>query len=117
MTYLPGSNYSFQTVSSTPTPLIVGNRQAYVCKGTGVLNFQLPVSTLAGMSFKIIGQNCLWSIGQNAMQQISFGGFSTNPGVTGGLASTVVNDQIEVTCLSANLSWEVTQVIGNISIN
>jgi hypothetical protein len=116
MSYLPGSNYSFQTVTSTPTPLVVGNRQVYVCKGTGILNFQLPASTLAGMSFKIIGQNCLWTIAQNAMQQIAFGPFSTTAGITGSLASTVVDDQIEVTCLTANTNWVVTQVTGNITI-
>ncbi len=116
MSYLPGSNYSFQTVVTTPTPLVVGNRQAYVCKGSGTLNFQLPVSTLAGMSFKIIGQNCLWTISQNATQQIAFGNLATTNGIGGSLSSTVVDDQIEVTCLTQNSNWVVTQVIGNIII-
>lgn len=117
MSYLPGSLYTFQTVTTTPTPLTVGNRLAYVCKGTGTLNFQLPASSIAGMSFKIIGQNCLWTVSQNAMQQIAFGALYSNAGVTGGIGSTAINDQIELTCLTANLAWEVTQAIGNLNIN
>lgn len=117
MSYLPGSLYTFQTVTTTPVPLTVGNRLAYVCKGTGVLNFQLPLSSTAGMSFKIIGQNCLWTVVQNAMQQIAFGSLTSNPGITGGISSTALNDQIELTCLNANLTWEVTQSMGNLNIN
>lgn len=116
MSYLPGSNYSFQTVTSTPTPLVVGNRQSYVCRGSATLNFQLPASTLAGMSFRIIGQTCLWTLSQNAMQQIDFGPLTTTSGVIGGISSTVVDDQVEVTCLIANTTWVVTQVLGNITI-
>lgn len=116
MTYLPGSVYTFQTVTSTPTPLSVGNRTAYVCKGSGILTFKLPVTTLAGFSFKIIGQNCLWQIMQNAMQQIGFGPFNTTMGISGSLSSTAIDDQIEVTCLTQNTNWIVTECFGNITL-
>jgi hypothetical protein len=116
MTYLPGSLYNFQTVTSTPTPLTVANRVAYVCKGTSPLTFQLPASTLAGFSFKVIGVSCLWMIMQNALQSITFGNGVTSTGVTGSLKSTVLTDKIEVTCFTANFAYDVTESFGNIQI-
>jgi hypothetical protein len=116
MSYLPGSLYSFQTVTSTPTPLSVSNRVAYVCKGSSLLTFKLPVTSLAGFSFKLIAQNCLWQIQQNATQQIAFGNLTTTAGVGGSLSATVVDDQIEVTCLTQNTNWVVTECLGNITI-
>ncbi len=116
MSYLPGSLYTFQTVTETPTPLVVANRIAYVCRGTGLLSFKLPASSLAGFSFKIIGKSCLWEIQQNAMQSISFGNLTTNLGVTGSLKSTFITDKIEVTCLTANTEYDVSDCFGNITI-
>lgn len=114
--YLPGSLYSFQTVTTTPTPLIVANRVVYVCSGTSLLTFQLPAAVIAGFSFKIFGKTCLWQLMQNAMQSITFGSESTNPGVTGLLSSTVATDKIEVTCLVQNTDFDVTESFGNITI-
>lgn len=115
--YLPGSLYTFQTVTTTPTPMVVANRIAYVCRGTSLLTFQLPASSLAGFSFKIIGKTCLWKIIQNAAQSITFGISATNSGVTGSLSSTFVTDKVEVTCLIANTDYDVSDCFGNITIN
>lgn len=116
MSYLPGSLYSFVTVTSTPTPQIVANRIAYVCKGASTLNFMLPASSLAGFSFKVIGKTCNWIIGQNANQSIATGILTTNTGITGNLSSTFPTDQVEVTCFTANLEYEVTQNLGNLTV-
>lgn len=115
MSYLPGSLYSFQTVTSTPTPQVVANRIAYVCKGVSTLNFMLPVSSLAGFSFKIIGKTCNWNIMQNTAQNITMGITTTNTGVTGSLSSTFPTDQVEVTCFTANTEYEVTYSAGNLT--
>lgn len=116
MSYLPGSLYTYQTVSSTSTPLVVANRIAYVCRGSGPYTFSLPTSSIAGFSFKIIGKSGgLWSIQQNAGQSITFGIASTNPGITGGLSSTFVADRIEIECLTANTEYNVCDVNGNIN--
>lgn len=114
--YLPGSLYTFQTVTTTPTPIVVANRIAYVCKGSGILNFQLPVSSIAGFSFKIYGKTSLWQIFQNAAQNITFGISSTTSGVSGGLLSTVLTDKIEITCLTTNFEYDVSDCFGNIKI-
>lgn len=116
MSYLPGSLYSFQTVTSTPTPIIVANRVAYVCKGTDLLSFQLPPSSIAGFSFKIYGKTCLWQIFQNAMQSVTFGYNTTTLGVTGSISSTIITDKIEITCLTANFEYDVSDCFGNITI-
>lgn len=116
MSYLPGSLYSFQTVTSTPTPLSVSNRVAYVCKGSSLLTFMLPASSIAGFSFKVIGKTCNWTIQQNAAQNIIAGILTTNTGVTGSISSTFPTDQIEVTCFTANTEYEVTYSSGNLTI-
>lgn len=117
MSYLPGSLYSYQTVTSTPTPLSVSNRVAYVCKGSGLLSFKLPASSLAGFSFKVIGYSGSWEIQQNANQNIKFGILATNTGVTGKISSTFTTDRVEVECLTANTEYNVTgDVNGNLTI-
>lgn len=115
MSYLPGSLYTYQTVTSTPTPQIIANRIAYVCRGSGLLSFKLPASAMAGMSFKIIGKTSLWEIQQNAGQSITFGMVVSNTGVTGGLSSTFVADRIEIECLTANTEYNVCDASGNIN--
>lgn len=115
-TYLPGSLYSFQEVTSTPTPVSLSNRVAYVCDGVGLLNFQLPTTCLAGFSFKIIGKSCLWNIVQNPLQKITLGKSVTTTGVTGSLTSTFNTDKIEVTCLTADTEFDVSDCFGNITI-
>ena len=116
MSYLPGSLYSFQTVTSTPTPLSVGNRIIYVCRGSGVLTFKLPATSLAGFSFKILGKSCNWTIQQNAAQNIAVGTSITNTGITGSLSSTFITDLVEVTCLTANTEYQVTESLGNLTV-
>lgn len=116
MSYLPGSLYTYQTVTTTPTPQIVANRIAYVCRGSGLLNFKLPTSSIAGFSFKIIGKTGSWEIQQNAGQSITFGMMQTNTGVTGGLSSTFTADRIEIECLTANTEYNVCDSFGNITV-
>lgn len=116
MSYLPGSLYTFQTVTTTPTPMVVANRIAYVCKGASLLTFKLPASSLAGFSFKIIAKTCNWTIQQNAAQNITAGILTSNSGVTGSISSTFPTDQVEVTCFTANTEYQVTESLGNITV-
>lgn len=114
--YLPGSLYSFQDVITTPTPLSVSNRVAYVCKGSSLLTFTLPATSLAGFSFRVIGKTCNWKIQQNANQKITVGVLVSNTGVTGSVSSTFPTDQIEVTCFLANTEYQATTSWGNITV-
>ena len=116
MSYLPGSFYSYQDVTSTPSPIVVANRVAYVCRGISTLNFSLPSSCVAGFSFKVIGITCNWKVVQNAAQSIAYGTLNTNPGVTGSISSTLPTDQIEVTCFTANTNFSVTYQSGNLNV-
>lgn len=116
MSYLPGSLYSFQTVTTTPTPLSVSNRVAYVCKGSSLLTFKLPATSLAGFSFKVIGKTCNWKIEQNASQNITAGTLTSNTGITGNISSTFATDQVEVTCFTANTEYQVTESLGNLTV-
>lgn len=115
MSYLPGAVYNYQTVTSTPTPISVANKIAYVCRGSGLLSFKLPASTIAGFSFRLIGKTCNWEIQQNANQSIVNGIITTNLGVTGNLSSTYITDTVEVTCLIANTDYQVTDSRGNLT--
>lgn len=116
MSFLPGGVYNFQSVTSTPTPLVVANKIAYVCAGSSLLSFQLPTTCLAGFSFKIIGEMCLWKILQNTSQFITFGSINTTTGTSGSLSSLQNTDKVEVTCLVQNTNFDVSDAFGNITV-
>jgi hypothetical protein len=114
--YLPGSVYSFQDVTTTPTPLSVSNKVAYVCKGSSLLTFVLPTTSLAGFSFRVIGKTCNWQVQQNAGQKMTIGLVTTTTGTAGNISSTSITDQIEITCFVADTEYECTQSLGNITV-
>lgn len=116
MTYISDGLYTLQTVTSTPTPLTVANRIAYVCKGSSLLTFILPASTLAGFKFRVIGNLCNWKVTQNVNQFIVNGAKVTSTGVTGNIASTHISDVAEFLCITLNNEWKIITSSGNLEI-
>lgn len=117
MSYLPGATYSWQTITSTPTPQLVSNKQIYVCRGSGTLNFRLPITAVQGYSFQLWAENCHFNIVQSGNQTIKFGDQSSTPGSTGGANSTKLLNKIEVVCIVTNDIWEVSALTeGNINL-
>lgn len=116
MSYISDGLWTLQTVTSTPTPLTVVNRIAYICKGSSLLTFKLPATTLAGFKVKIIGNTCNWTIQQNAGQFIVNGIATTTTGTGGSISSSLISDVVELLCITVNDEWKVMSSSGNLTI-
>lgn len=116
LTFTQKSNYAYQIVTNTTT-FQLSNLNAYISKGSGAVNFILPPSANVGDTYKIVGYGNLWKIQQNAGQKIVLNSSQTTTGVTGYVQATVVTDQIEIVCVTANTEFYVIQVQGNPSFN
>lgn len=110
------SNYKW-TIVTGGLPETLSTDFAFIAKGSTQCVFQLPASAGLGDTFKIVGHGNLWKIQQNAGQKIVLNSSQTTAGVAGYVQATVVTDQIELVCVTANTEFYVIQVQGNPSFN
>ena len=78
--------------------------------------FTLPVTASAGTVLEIVGIQGLWSISQNALQQIHCGSSSTTIGIGGSLTATQPHDSIIFKCILDNTEWVTQNLVGNLVI-
>lgn len=80
-------------------------------------SFVLPVSSAMGDIIEIVNlQNSQnFTINQGSGQYIQFGNYSTTPGVTGSITSTLVGDSLRMVCSDDNVGWVVISCMGNLS--
>lgn len=114
------SAFQWNTVTSATNPnqIVVENGYKTNDNATRV-NLLLPATATLGDTFQVMGYGTAgWSISQNANQKIYLGILTTTTGVLGGLSSTQTHDSIELTCIVAGASteWQVTSVVGNITV-
>jgi len=111
-----GSGLSWNIVTGSSQALAPGN--GYIANNAGQVDFSLPLTTAVGDTYYITGMNNAtgWTISQNAGQTIYFAGSNTTTGVGGSLTSTGIRDAIGIVCVVANLSFQVTSSIGNVTI-
>jgi len=90
----------------------------YIANNAGQVVATLPTTAAVGTVQAITGINNAtgWKIAQNASQQIFFGTSSTTSGTGGSLTSTNTRDSVFLVCVVANLTWNVYDSIGNITI-
>jgi hypothetical protein len=109
--------------SSSFTWNVVGAGQAiavnngYICTTGAALSFSLPATSAVGDTIALsLKGSTSWTITQAASQQIHLGSSSTTAGVGGSLASLATGDTITLVCMTANLTWICTSVVGNITV-
>jgi hypothetical protein len=111
------SNYAWQVVTNQASPIQMTTGEAYITKGATAVALALPPSANVGDTYKIVGYGNLWSIAQNAGQKIVLGNIQTTAGVTGSVQATMITDQLEIVCVTANTEFYAIQVQGNPSFN
>ncbi len=127
VTYTTGAgtlNLDTTAAPSLTWSVVTGTTQAaavnagYIANNAGQVVITLPSTAAVGTKQAVTGINNAtgWKIAQNASQQIFFGTSSTTAGITGALTSTATRDTIEMVCVVANLTWNVLNSIGNITI-
>ena len=90
---------------------------AYTANNAGLVTLTLPTTAAAGTTLEVTGLGAGgWSIAQNASQLIHLGSSVTTTGVGGSLSSTNRYDTVVLRCVVANTTWNVTSVIGNLTV-
>ena len=100
---------------TTSTQTMAANKGYIANYSTGILDFTLPTTILAGETITIIGAQQGWKVTQNIGQQINIQGLSSTLGATGYISSNLPTDCITLICTTDN-SFFTGIPAGNITI-
>ena len=103
------------TVVSMNTIMAVNN--GYISSSGGLLNMQLPPSSLIGDIIRITNIGGNFKIVQLAGQSINYGTNTTTVGVAGYINSVNIGDSIELLCVNPTTQYQVLSSIGNLVYN
>lgn len=111
-----GSGFTWTDVTGATQTLSVEN--GYISDRGGGVTFTLPATASLGDGILIVGKLGLWTIAQNALQQIVVGSASSTIGVTGSVASTNVGDCVSLIAIVSGTStvWRANSFVGNLTV-
>jgi len=95
-------SFTILLVSSAQNPYLCGNFEAYLSIGSSIVIFNLDTMYGPSATFRIMGQDNLWELHQNAGQIIRIGNSQTTLGVGGSIKATKISDAIEIVCPDPN---------------
>lgn len=108
--------FTWTPVTSVDNTVILVAQNGYIAKGGAQVIFQLPAAAAVGDEFWICGYGNLWTLTQNANQQVFLGSWgSTTIGVGGSVTATHIKDTILLVCVTANLEFQILSSVGNLS--
>lgn len=110
-----GAGLTWTVVTGATQAMAVNN--GYIANRAGTVAFTLPTTSAVGDMLAVTGINTAtgWSIGYTTNQQIFFGTSSATI-TTGSLASINIRDTVFLVCVIANLTWNVVDSVGNITV-
>jgi hypothetical protein len=110
------SGFTWNNVTSSTQLIAIEN--AYVTNNAGGVTYTLPATANFGDTFIITGKAGLWTLAQNANQQILLAASSTTIGAMGSLTSTSVGDSITCVCITGGAStvWRAYNSMGNMIV-
>jgi hypothetical protein len=119
-----GALPTFQNAAGFPwnevtngTITLAGNN-GYILNNAAQLKATLPATAAVGAIISIVGKGAGgWIVEQLAGQKMNFGTSSTTTGVAGSLASTNINDCMEIICIIANTEYTVRSSVGNLTVS
>ncbi len=110
------ASITWNTVPGTSQSMSASN--GYYTTNASATTLTLPTAAAAGTVIEVLGTGAgLWTIAQNASQQIQFGAQNTTVGTGGSIVSTQVGSDIKLVCTTANTTWFATSSIGNLIVN
>ena len=110
-----GGGFTWNEETGTSVTMVAGN--GYITNNAGMVTCTLPATAAVGTSFRVVGKgNGLWTVAQNASQQIYFAGDATTIGVGGYLEAVLDSDCVEILCITANTEFQILSSMGNITI-
>jgi len=107
--------FSYNNVTGTTQTL--ANGSGYIANNpTNLITFTLPTTAAVGTFIEIVGAGAgLWTLAQNAGQNILVVGATTTTGVGGSLSATEEGDGIKLVCVVADTTWTGIPT-GNLTI-
>lgn len=110
-----GGGLTWTVVTGATQAMAVNN--GYIANRAGTVAFTLPTTSAVGDIVAVTGINTAtgWSIAYTTNQQIFFGTSSATI-TTGTLASINIRDSVRLVCVTANLTWNVLDSVGNITV-
>ena len=92
-----GFTWNEVTSVSPPNPIQIIANNGYICAGTSMVTFLLPLAPALGDSFIILSASSLWQVTQNGSQAVTIGPYSTTAGPTGKTTANTLGDKVEFT--------------------
>lgn len=111
-----GGGFPWTDVTGATQTLAINN--GYVTNRGGGVTYTLPATATEGDMIWISGKLGLWTVAQNANQQILVGSSSSTTGIGGSIVATNVGDCILLLCITGGAStiWRALNLVGNITI-
>jgi hypothetical protein len=110
-----GGGITWNEVTGTTQSAAADN--GYIVNNSSLVTITLPETCAVGKVVRVAGKGAGgWKIAQNAGQQIHFGDQNTTSGTAGYLAAQTQYDSIELLCITANTTFNVISVVGNITV-
>jgi len=104
---------SWNDVSGTTQAAVVNN--GYIISNASQTTVTLPVTAAEGSVFAVQGKGAAgWILQANTGQVIHLGSSATSS--AGSLTSTNLWDSVSIVCVTANTTFAVTSVIGNLTV-
>mgnify|MGYP001230756509 CR=1 FL=1 len=110
-----GGGITWNEVTGTTQTAAADN--GYIANNESLVTVTLPETCAVGKVVHVAGKGSgLWKIAQNESQIIYFGDQNTTSGTAGYLAAQTQYDSIELLCITANTTFNVISVVGNITV-
>lgn len=104
---------TWQVVTSISNVVVLSAQNGYFADGVLSVVFSLPAAANVGDTFIIAGEGNLWTLLQNANQQVILGIKSSTVGVGGSVTATTISDTVTIVCMVQNLVFKVINMMGN----
>lgn len=99
----------------TTTPVTMATLNGYIADNAGLVTLNVPATAAVGDTFAIAGKGAGgWLVQMNTGQVANLGSSPTSS--AGSLASTNRYDSLELLCVTANTTFVVRSVVGNITV-
>jgi hypothetical protein len=97
-----GFNWNSVTSVSPLNPIQIVAENGYICDGSSLVTFLLPLAPLIGDTFIIISNTSRFQINENGSQVIAIGTASSTAG-SGNAASNSTGDEVEFVYVGGNI--------------
>lgn len=110
-----GGGLTWNEETGTSATMSVNN--GYIANNASLVTLTLPTTAVIGDIVKIIGKGAgSFIIAQNASENIGYLDLVTTTGTGGSIGANEQYNSLELTCITANTNWIVSEASGNFTL-